>query len=214
VLGILGIVGAGVLLLHGCGPYYLNLSPGTDSGGRVSIATNHAHYRLYESVQVTVRNRLSTPIYTLYFPDYDCSIDLVPERFAAGAWGDGSLGTGCPGLTSRGCCAVPSPCSGPVRHLAEVRQIDPGTAYLQDWHVGDPGVPTPRVPTQGGLYRITLLYSTDRQIVSAQTMSLGPEPTHDQLYQSHGLQVVISATVQVDDDGYRPPPHVTPMKCL
>src|SRR5262245_41404383 len=92
VLGVLGIVGTVVLLLRGCGPYYLNLSPSTDSGGLVSIETNHAQYRLYDSVQITVTNRLHTPIYTLYFPDYDCSIDLVPERFEGGAWWDDSLG--------------------------------------------------------------------------------------------------------------------------
>src|SRR5262249_33886931 len=211
VLGVLGIVGAVVLLLRGCGPYYLNLSPGTDSGGLVSIETNHAQYRLYDSVQVTVTNRLHTPIYTLYFPDYDCSIDLVPERFEGGAWWDDSLGTGSAESTSRGCCGAPPCGESPVRHPNELLQIDPGTSFVQDWHPPGPYVPGPMVLPQAGPHRISFLYTTDRQIISERMITGGLQPTHDQLYPLPDLPVVTSATLQVEDGGYRPP---TPQPCV
>jgi hypothetical protein len=42
-----------------------NTSPGTQTSGPVSIATNHTVYGPTDPIQVTVRNKLSTPIYAL-----------------------------------------------------------------------------------------------------------------------------------------------------
>jgi hypothetical protein len=197
---LVGIIGLAVLLLRGYGPYYLNLSPGTDSGGLISIATHHSQYRLTESIHITVTNRLHTPIYTVFFPDYYCSIYLVSEWLHAGQWWDESLGTGtsCPNPTS-GCCAG---CSKPVPHPNEVRQIDPSTAYMQSWHPGSGTF------ASAGPHRILFVYSTDQQTISQQAMRPGLEPVGPP--DAPGIPVVTSATLQLEDDGYRPPP---PMLC-
>src|SRR5215472_5446783 len=50
-----------------------NTSPGTNSGGPVSIATDHSTYGATESIQVTVTNTLSTAI-VAYDTRAGCSI--------------------------------------------------------------------------------------------------------------------------------------------
>src|SRR5262249_62214195 len=83
--GALATAAVLALLLRGCGPYYLNLSPGTDSGSAVAIATDHAEYRTTDALQVTVTNHLSAPIYTVR-DGSRCAIILVLEVRTGQNW--------------------------------------------------------------------------------------------------------------------------------
>lgn len=90
VAGACIIVACFLAGLRGYGPYYLNLSPGTETNGQVSIATNHADYRTTEHLWVTVTNHYTAPIYALayapmciIFPGYG-TCGKPPEPLACG----------------------------------------------------------------------------------------------------------------------------------
>jgi hypothetical protein len=204
---LIGIIGLPILLFRGYGPYYVNLSPGTESGGPVSIATDHSHYREYEAVHLTVTNRSPVPIYTVYFPDRNCTIYLVAQLFVTAQWWAVDHAGSCPNpapTVCQGALIWPRPL--PVSHPNTVVKINPGADYSASWWS--------RVPYGWGGFdgagpaRILFVYSTDQQTISALAMMPGSNPLD--VPGVNNTQVGVSATLRIEDDGYRPP---TPGLC-
>lgn len=207
---LIGLIVIPVMLLRGYGPYYLNISPGTASGGPVSIETDHAHYRLYESISMRVANRLRVPIYSVYFPNDNCDIELIAEQYDGQRWYPVVLGGSCP-ATPPMCCGPRSPQCVPIRHPNSIVRINPGTTYVASWHPG--GYIGEGGPAQTGPARVVFVYSTDEATISKLAMLPGYVPSgmpNAPNLDMPNLQEVISATLQVEDDGYRPR---TPVPC-
>lgn len=162
VAGACIIVACFALALRGYGPFYLNLSPGTDSGGPVSIATNHTDYRTTERVQVTVTNHRSGPIYTLEDGD-PCSVLFLQEQIRPAQWGRTSTYAyydGCGNPADPGYC-VGGPGQAPsVTIPSTIIEIAPGASRQETLYppVSSTFFPDPLPP---GLYRLAFAYSTE-----------------------------------------------------
>jgi hypothetical protein len=127
-----------LLLLTACGSASnadsgTNTSSGTQTNGPVSIATDHSVYGPSEPIQVTVLDKLSTPIYALD-TKAGCSI-LDLEVQVNGTWQ----------ATSAARC--------PLGRPAMVVRIDAGKAYTTTIQAGSPSV------FPAGTYRLLLNYS-------------------------------------------------------
>jgi len=115
-----------------------NTSPGTQTSGPVSIATNHTVYGPTDPIQVTVLNKLSTPIYALD-TQASCSI-LGLEVQVNAAWQASSVAR----------C--------PLGRPAMVVKLDIGKAYTITIQAGSPVMQNAAFPS--GTYRLLLNYST------------------------------------------------------
>jgi hypothetical protein len=152
-----------LFLLVACsnGPTEGGSSPGTTSGGPVSIATNHSTYQSSDHIQVTVTNGLTTPIYALD-TKASCSI-LTLQTQNNGTW-----------VLSN---AAPCPLG---RRPAQVK-INPGQKYTVTISAGVPGSTQGTFPA--GTYRLVLIYSTSATNTSA---SGSMSTTYSQTFQMMG----------------------------
>lgn len=136
LLGALSLV----LLLNGCGTgngWAAISSPGTDTGGAVRIATDHASYAANAVIHVTVSNRTTAPIYA-YDTQASCSILSLAMRQPDGSFA-GTNVTRCP-------------LGRPALPVA----IAPGGAYTSAIQAGYPGLALHAFPP--GIYRLALIY--------------------------------------------------------
>src|SRR5947209_798374 len=143
-----------LLLLAACGEatgaHSANASPTTQTSGPVSIATDHSVYRPTDHMQVTVLNKLSTPIYALD-TRASCSI-LSLEVQVNGTW-QASPVARCP-----------------LGRPAMIVKIDAGKAYTTTIQAGFAGMRNTAFPA--GIYRLVLNYST-----TASTTAILSNPT-------------------------------------
>ena len=115
-----------------------NTSSGTQTSGPVSIATDHSVYRPTEPIQVTVLNKLSTPIYALD-TKASCSI-LDLEVQVNGTW-QASSAARCP-----------------LGRPAMIVKVDAGKAYSTTIQADTSLTKDAVIPP--GTYRLVLNYST------------------------------------------------------
>ncbi len=133
-----------LLLLTACGnasgadSSNTNTSSGTQTSGPVSIATNHSVYGPTDPIQVTVLNKLSTPIYALD-TQASCSI-LGLEVQVNAAWQASSVAR----------C--------PLGRPAMVVKLAVGKADTITIQAGSPLMKKATFPS--GTYRLLLNYST------------------------------------------------------
>ena len=133
----------GLLLLltscgEGSGSQSTNTSPGTQTSGPVSIATDHSIYGPTDHIQVTVLNTLSTAIYA-FDTQASCSI-LGLEVQVNGTWQASSVAR----------CSLGRP--------AMIVKIDPGKAYTTTIQADTSLTKDAVIPP--GTYRLVLNYST------------------------------------------------------
>jgi hypothetical protein len=131
----------GLLALAGCSAVSgldssSNTSPSTDTGGPVSIGTDHAQYGVKESIQVTVTNHTQQAIYA-WDTKASCSI-LDLEGQNGGAWQSSSDAQ----------CAM-------KRAAASVK-IEPGATYSATIRPGP--LANSNAAFAGGGYRLQLAY--------------------------------------------------------
>jgi hypothetical protein len=134
------------LFVVGVGPIRINTSPVALNSGPVGILTNHARYLATDSIDVTVTNHRTDPIYTWDGNAY-CSI-LALEVMRGGAWTRSS---------AAGCgCAWTSPCAAHCNLVRAPRLVTlaPGASYTATI------LHNPDTPFPAGTYRLVLLYST------------------------------------------------------
>jgi hypothetical protein len=113
-----------------------NTSPSTDTGGPVSISTDHAQYGANDSMQVMVTNHTQQAIYA-WDTKASCSIlDLEVQN--GGDWQP----------SSQARCAI--------KRAAMSVEIAPGAAYNATIRAGM--VPNSNAQFPGGSYRLTLAY--------------------------------------------------------
>lgn len=131
-----------LVLLAACGN---TNSSGTKTGGPVSIATDHSTYQPTNSIQVTVTNTLTTPIYALDTAASCSILDLQVQ--INGAWS----------------YANAAPC--PLGRRAMTVKIDAGKPYSATISAGMPGSQQGSFPA--GTYRLVLKYSTSAEGISS-----------------------------------------------
>lgn len=113
-----------------------NTSPSTDTGGPVSISTDHAQYGSKDSIQVTVTNHTQQAIYA-WDTKASCSIlDLEVQN--GGDWEP----------SSQAQCAI--------KRAAMSVKIEPGAVYTATIRAGM--LPGSNTAFPGGSYRLTLAY--------------------------------------------------------
>jgi hypothetical protein len=113
-----------------------NTSPSTDTGGPVSISTDHAQYGAKDSIQVTVTNHTQQAIYA-WDTKASCSIlDLEVQN--GGDWAP----------SSQAQCAI--------KRAAMPVKIEPGAVYNATIRAGM--LPGSNAAFPGGSYRLTLAY--------------------------------------------------------
>ncbi len=113
-----------------------NNSPSTDTGGPVSISTDHAQYDARDSIQVTVTNHTQQAIYA-WDTKASCSIlDLEVQN--GGDWEP----------SSQAQCAI--------KRAAMSVKIEPGATYSATIRAGM--LPNSNAAFPGGSYRLTLAY--------------------------------------------------------
>jgi hypothetical protein len=115
-----------------------NTSPSTDTGGPVSIRTDHAQYASRDAIQVTVTNHTQQAIYA-WDTKASCSI-LDLEIQYGGAWQQ----------SAEAQCAI--------KRAAAPVKIDPGTTYSATIRAGL--LPTSDMAFTGGGYRLKLAYGS------------------------------------------------------
>ena len=126
-----------------------NTSPSTDTGGPVSIGTDHAQYGAKDSIQVTVTNHTQQAIYA-WDTKASCSIlDLEVQN--GGDWEP----------SSQAQCAI--------KRAAMPVKIEPGAAYNATIRAGM--LPNGNAAFPGGSYRLTLAHGGSATLAeSAATM--------------------------------------------
>jgi hypothetical protein len=113
-----------------------NTSPSTDTGGPVSIATDHSQYGGKDAIQVTVTNHTQQAIYA-WDTKASCSI-LDLEAQNGGAW------------------ETPSQAQCAVKRAAMAVKIDPGASYNATIRAGM--LPNSNTAFTDGSYRLKLAY--------------------------------------------------------
>ena len=113
-----------------------NTSPSTNTGGPVSIGTDHAQYGAKDSIQVTVTNNTQQAIYA-WDTQASCSI-LGLEIQDGGTWQS----------SSQAQCAI--------KRAAAPVKIEPGAIYSATIRAGL--LPNSNTEFTGGGYRLTLAY--------------------------------------------------------
>jgi hypothetical protein len=131
------------VLLNGCGvtgsevASTVTTSPGTNAGGPVSIATDHAHYAPNAVIYVTVTNHTSASIYA-YDTQASCSILSLEVRQSDGSFAGASVAR--------------CPLGRPARPVT----IASGGVYSASIQAGFPGLINTTFPA--GTYRLALTY--------------------------------------------------------
>jgi len=140
--GVSATTGAG----GSCANLHLDASPGTQSAGPVSVATDHTTYSRRPEIHVTLTNTLSTSIFA---PNHfaNCTIfDL--QQLVKGKWQ--------PPKEPLAHCALASP--------TVMIEIKPGTTYTATIKIGSPRAPG----FEAGTYRLAFSYSSTRTPTDAQ----------------------------------------------
>jgi hypothetical protein len=114
----------------------VNTSPSTDTGGPVSIGTDHSQYGGKDSIQVTVTNHTQQAIYA-WDTKASCSI-LDLEVQSGGAWQS----------SSQAQCAI--------KRAAMAVKIEPGATYSATIRAGM--LPNSNAAFTDGSYRLKLAY--------------------------------------------------------